>query len=169
MATTENQQQTVRMTRGKFAGINALADAQGVIAAAAMDQRGSLRNALIQAGIPNPTPDQMTEFKAIVTEGLTPYASAILLDPEYSLPVIPKRAPDTGVLLAYEKWGYETSTPGRLPDRARVASRGLTRSVQYRSGGASKRRISTRRTTRRPKRRRVTPRMPCSTDAWWSI
>jgi tagatose 1,6-diphosphate aldolase len=116
MATTAKPQQTGLMTRGKFAGINALADAQGVIAAAAMDQRGSLRNALIQAGLPDPTPAQMTEFKAIVTEGLTPYASAILLDPEYSLPVIPKRAPDTGVLLAYEKWGYETSTPGRLPD-----------------------------------------------------
>jgi tagatose 1,6-diphosphate aldolase len=105
----------VRMTRGKFEGINALADARGVIAAAAMDQRGSLRNMLIQAGAPDPTPAQMTEFKTIVTEALTPHASAILLDPEYSLPAIPHRAPGVGVLLAYERWGYDQTTPGRLP------------------------------------------------------
>ena len=37
---------TVKMTRGKFDGINACADARGVIAAAAMDQRGSLQKAI---------------------------------------------------------------------------------------------------------------------------
>src|SRR5258707_701317 len=36
----------VQMTRGKFAGINACADERGVIAAAAMDQRGSLKKAI---------------------------------------------------------------------------------------------------------------------------
>src|SRR6266581_3019863 len=39
----------VRMSRGKFNGINAVADEQGVIAAAAMDQRGSLRKAIAKA------------------------------------------------------------------------------------------------------------------------
>jgi tagatose 1,6-diphosphate aldolase len=37
------------MTRGKFDGINAVANDQGVIAAAAMDQRGSLRKAIAKA------------------------------------------------------------------------------------------------------------------------
>ncbi len=36
----------VQMTRGKFAGIQAVADENGIIAAAAMDQRGSLQKAI---------------------------------------------------------------------------------------------------------------------------
>ncbi len=39
----------VTMSRGKFAGINACANSNGVIAAAAMDQRGSLRKAIAKA------------------------------------------------------------------------------------------------------------------------
>jgi len=37
------------MSRGKFNGINAVSDERGVIAAAAMDQRGSLRKAIAKA------------------------------------------------------------------------------------------------------------------------
>lgn len=47
---------------------------------------------------------------------LTPYASAILLDPEYGLPAAQVRDEQAGLLLAYEKTGYDASTPGRLPD-----------------------------------------------------
>ena len=39
----------VKMTRGKFEGINACANQRGVIAAAAMDQRGSLKKAIAKA------------------------------------------------------------------------------------------------------------------------
>ena len=39
----------VQMTRGKFENINALANERGVIAAAAMDQRGSLKKAIAKA------------------------------------------------------------------------------------------------------------------------
>lgn len=105
----------IRMTAGKWTGIQHLSDREGIIAAAAMDQRGSLRNMIKQAGGPDPTAEQMTEFKTIVTEVLTPYATAILLDPEYSLPAIPRRASGIGVLLAYERWGYDDTTPGRMP------------------------------------------------------
>jgi tagatose 1,6-diphosphate aldolase len=58
----------------------------------------------------------MLTFKTTVTKILTPLTSAILLDPEYSLRAIAARAPGTGVLLAYEKSGYDTNTRGRLPD-----------------------------------------------------
>jgi tagatose 1,6-diphosphate aldolase len=58
----------------------------------------------------------MLAFKTAVTRILTPSASAILLDPEYGLGAIDSRAPGTGVLLAYEKSGYEFSVKGRLPD-----------------------------------------------------
>ncbi|MCS7061499.1 MAG: tagatose 1,6-diphosphate aldolase [Anaerolineae bacterium] len=107
---------TVRMTHGKFDGINALADQNGIIAAAAMDQRGSLKKAIAKARGGEATGDDLTQFKCAVTKVLTRHASAILLDPEYGLPAIPERAPNTGVLLAYEKTGYDASVKGRLPD-----------------------------------------------------
>jgi tagatose 1,6-diphosphate aldolase len=47
---------------------------------------------------------------------LTPHASAILLDPEWGLPASKRRARDAGLLLAYEKTGYDKTGAGRLPD-----------------------------------------------------
>jgi tagatose 1,6-diphosphate aldolase len=58
----------------------------------------------------------MEEFKVAVSKVLTPYASAILLDPEYGLPAAAARAKNAGLLLAYEETGYDNSQPGRLPD-----------------------------------------------------
>jgi tagatose 1,6-diphosphate aldolase len=58
----------------------------------------------------------MAEFKEAVTRILTPHASAILLDPEYGLSAAKVRAKNAGLLLAYEKSGYDNTQPGRLPD-----------------------------------------------------
>jgi len=104
------------MTRGKFEGIQAIADDHGIIAAAAMDQRGSLQKAISKAKGSSVGAPEMAEFKALVTRVLTRYASAILMDPEYGLDAIKERAPGAGVLLAYEKTGYDADKPGRLPD-----------------------------------------------------
>jgi len=112
----ETQPTKVRMTRGKLDRINAVADERGIIAAAAMDQRGSLRKAIAKAKGSDVSDEELSEFKAIVTEELTPYASAILMDPEYGLEAIKHRAPEAGVLLAYEKTGYDATVKGRLPD-----------------------------------------------------
>ncbi len=109
-------QAKVRMSRGKFEGINAVADDSGIINAAAMDQRGSLKRALGKTEGSEASDDELSEFKALVTEILTPYASAILLDPEYGLEAAKRRAPGTGLFLAYEQSGYDTTTKGRLPD-----------------------------------------------------
>jgi tagatose 1,6-diphosphate aldolase len=108
----------VTMGKGKFEGIAACADDRGVIAAAAMDQRGSLKKAIAKArgAAGTATDDDLAAFKAVVTKVLTKHASAILMDPEYGLDAIKQRAPGTGVLLAYEKTGYDASVKGRLPD-----------------------------------------------------
>jgi len=87
----------------------------GIIAAAAMDQRGSLARALANQGGSEPEPEQLRNFKQVVTEVLTPHASAVLLDPVFGLPASEKRAPGTGLLLAYEISGYDNKVPGRLP------------------------------------------------------
>jgi len=106
----------VKLTPGKLKGMKAVADGRGVIAAAAMDQRGSLQKALAKDSSVQIGDAQMEEFKSIVTEVLTPHASAILLDPEWGLPASKRRAKNAGLLMAYEKTGYDKTGPGRLPD-----------------------------------------------------
>src|SRR6202795_1842641 len=109
----------MKITPGKQKGMKAVSDARGVIAAAAMDQRGSLKSAIAkEKGVDKKEiPAQMLEeFKTIVTRVLTPHASAILLDPEYGLPAAKARAKNAGLLLAYENSGYDNTRPGRLPD-----------------------------------------------------
>ena len=106
----------MKMTPGKLAGMKAVSDGRGVIAAAAMDQRGSLQKALAKEKGGNVGDREMEEFKTLVTEVLTPHASAILLDPEWGLPASKRRAKTAGLLMAYEKTGYDKTGPGRLPD-----------------------------------------------------
>ena len=107
------------ISEGKLRHMTALSNKNGVIAAAAMDQRGSLQKAIAAGkGIPTGqvTPEMMTEFKVAVSKILTPHASAILLDPEFGLPAAKARSKNAGLLLAYEETGYDNTQPGRLPD-----------------------------------------------------
>src|SRR6188474_193300 len=103
------------ISAGKMKHMKALADSRGVIAAAAMDQRGSLQKSIAAAkGVADEaiTEEMMSEFKIAVTKVLTPHASAILLDPEFGLPASKARSSNAGLLLAYELSGYDNSQPG---------------------------------------------------------
>ena len=103
----------------KLKRMKALSTKDGIIAAAAMDQRGSLQKSLASAkGVDQKaiTPEMLSEFKTAVVRVLTPHATAILLDPEYGLEAAKARAPNAGLLLAYEESGYDNTKPGRLPD-----------------------------------------------------
>lgn len=109
----------MQLTQGKLKHLNALSNEKGVIAAAAMDQRGSLRKSIASAkGVAQDqvTEEMMAEFKVVVSKILTQHASAILLDPEFGLPAAAARSPKSGLLLAYEESGYDNTKPGRLPD-----------------------------------------------------
>ena len=109
----------MKVSPGKQKGLQAVSDSRGVIAAAAMDQRGSLKSSIAKdKGIDKKavTGQMMSEFKEAVTRILTPHASAILLDPEYGLSAAKLRSKNAGLLLAYEKSGYDNTQPGRLPD-----------------------------------------------------
>jgi len=105
----------IHLTPGKLAGLKSVSDARGVIAAAAMDQRGSLQKSLAKERGASASGTDLEIFKTLVTDVLTQHASAILLDPEYGLPAAEHRH-GKGLLLAYEKTGYDANTPGRLPD-----------------------------------------------------
>ena len=107
------------LSEGKLKHMRALANPRGIIAAAAMDQRGSLQKSLASArgvAVSEITPEMMSEFKVAVSKALTPHASAILLDPEFGLEAARSRDPNAGLLLAYESSGYDNTRPGRLPD-----------------------------------------------------
>ncbi len=109
----------MNLSPGKVQHLKRLSNPQGIIAAAAMDQRGSLQKAIAAAkGIDSKqvTSEMMSEFKSAVVRVLTPHASAILLDPEYGLDAARVRASNAGLLLAYEASGYDNTQPGRLPD-----------------------------------------------------
>lgn len=109
----------MKITEGKLKHLKKLSNERGVIAAAAMDQRGSLQKSLAKfkgVDVKQITDAMMEEFKVKVSKVLTPHATAILLDPQWGIPAVKARDPKAGVLLAYENSGYDNTKPGRIPD-----------------------------------------------------
>jgi len=107
------------LSASKLEHLKKLSNSAGVIAAAAMDQRGSLRKSLAAAkGVTEKeiSEEMMSDFKVAVSKALTPHASAILLDTEFGLKAAAARSSNAGLLLAYELSGYDNTQPGRLPD-----------------------------------------------------
>jgi tagatose 1,6-diphosphate aldolase len=104
-----------KLTPGKLAGLASVSDRRGVIAAAALDQRALLKKMLArEMDGDQPSDSMVSQFKELVTDELTRHASAILLDVEYGLPALKNRN-GRGVLLAYEKSGYDATAPEFLP------------------------------------------------------
>src|SRR6202140_5030115 len=106
----------MKLTPGKLAGLKNVSSDTGAPAPAAMDPRGFLQKSLAKEKGGEVTDAMMEEFKTLVSEVLTPYATAILLDPEWGLPASKRRAKNAGLLLAYEKTGYDKTGRGRLGD-----------------------------------------------------
>ncbi|MCH8659945.1 tagatose-bisphosphate aldolase [Staphylococcus lugdunensis] len=100
----------------KVASIEKLSNEQGIISALAFDQRGALKRMMAEHQTETPSVEQIERLKSLVSEELTQYASSILLDPEYGLPASEVRNKSCGLLLAYEKTGYDVNAKGRLPD-----------------------------------------------------
>jgi tagatose 1,6-diphosphate aldolase len=99
-------------------GLTALSSERGVLAAPAIDQRSALRKLFAAASgyaADDSSGERLANFKTEVSKQLTPYASAILLDPEYGLMAAAHRDSHAGLLLAYEKTGYDKSILGKLP------------------------------------------------------
>lgn len=108
----------VQLTEGKREGLKAVSNARGVIAALAIDQRSAMQKLFAKAMNVEPSrvpAESIVQFKEAVSRILTPHASAILLDTEYGLPAAKQKAKGAGLLLAYEKSGYDRGLPGRLP------------------------------------------------------
>ncbi|MBJ8326039.1 tagatose-bisphosphate aldolase [Streptococcus pacificus] len=104
------------LTEQKRRYMEKLSNKDGVISALAFDQRGALRRMMSQHQTEEPKVEQMEELKSLVSEELTKYSSSILLDPEFGLPAVDVKDENAGLLLAYEKTGYDATTTTRLPD-----------------------------------------------------
>ncbi|MGX7077543.1 tagatose-bisphosphate aldolase [Globicatella sanguinis] len=104
------------ISKSKFEKLEKLSTNDHVISALAIDQRGSIRKMIESKGAVEDIQAAVEAFKISISEVLTPYASSILLDPEYGLPATKVRDAKAGLLLAYEETGYDATEPGRLPD-----------------------------------------------------
>lgn len=105
-----------KLTEQKKQYMNNLLNEDGVIAALAIDQRGALKKMINRFKTTEATNEDLTNYKKLVAQTLTPYSSSILLDPEFGLPAAQVRSKKAGLLLAYEKTGYDSTVKGRLPD-----------------------------------------------------
>jgi tagatose 1,6-diphosphate aldolase len=104
-----------KLTEKKMELMKKLSNANGVISALAIDQRGSLKKMMANSGREN-VEEALEAFKVHISKELTPYSSSILLDPEYGWKAAEERDANSGLLVAYEETGYDASEPGRLPD-----------------------------------------------------
>lgn len=106
----------LRISHEKLAHLKNLSDENDIIGALAIDQRGSLKKMLASGAHAVSGNEALIEFKQLISSQLTPYATSILLDPEFGVPATKLRAAECGLIVAYEKTGYDATTEGRLPD-----------------------------------------------------
>lgn len=104
------------LTKNKMAAIRRLSNDNNIIAALAIDQRGAIKKMMNNIDSSKATEQMIIDFKIAVSKELTKYSSSILLDPEYGLPASRERDENAGLLIAYEKTGYDATEIGRLPD-----------------------------------------------------
>lgn len=105
----------MKISKNKYKRLEALSNNDGVIAALAIDQRGSIKKMIAKFN-PNANENDIVEYKKLVSSNLTQFSTSILLDPEYGLPASRMKDKNCGLLLAYEKTGYDATKKGRLPD-----------------------------------------------------
>lgn len=95
------------LSAGKLRGLASLSDGEGRCTMLAIDQRGSLEQALGTALGREPTFEDVARFKQLVTRELAPHASAVLTDPVYGYAGSIRELPGAvGLLLAAERSGY---------------------------------------------------------------
>lgn len=107
------------LRRDRFAQ---LALPSGGLALLAIDQRESLRTLLAKAGLASSDAD-LTAFKVLVTEVLSPTASGLLIDPLYGLDAVVEagaRAPACGLIVAVD---HLVQTPGQPPAETELDER----------------------------------------------
>ncbi len=95
---------------GKVRGLQATASPRGVFTILAQDHRGSLRRLIAPDDPDSVTDEQLTAWKRRIVKALGPWASAVLLDPQYGAGqcIASGDLPGhVGLLVSLEETGYE--------------------------------------------------------------
>jgi tagatose 1,6-diphosphate aldolase len=104
---------------GKLRGLQQLADSKGIMAMCAIDHRGALRRALNGENPAAVSYQDIVDFKLNLCQAVAPFASAILLDPEYgagqaiAAGLLPA---SKGLLVSMEKTGYSGDSTARITE-----------------------------------------------------
>ena len=106
-----------RPSIGKIRGLQQISTSDGIFTICAMDHRGSLQT-MIEKDHPEQVEyEEMVARKLELCAALAPYASAVLLDPNYGAAqcvaggVLPGH---TGLLVSIEATGYQSDPQGRV-------------------------------------------------------
>ena len=103
---------------GKHWGLRRLADADGLFAMVAIDQRPPIQQLVARARGIAPEAvgfDDIVAVKALLAEGLAPHAGAMLVDPDFGLPAASAHLrPDRGLVLTLEEHRYDDTPDGRI-------------------------------------------------------
>jgi len=104
---------------GKLRGLQQLADSNGMMTMCAIDHRGALKRALNEEHPDGVNYQDMVDFKLDLCRAVVPFASAILLDPEYgagqaiAAGLMPGHK---GLLVSAEKTGYTGDSTARITE-----------------------------------------------------
>jgi tagatose 1,6-diphosphate aldolase len=104
---------------GKLRGLQQLADAKGIMTMCAIDHRGALKRALNEKNPAAVSYQDIVDFKLDLCQAVAPFASAILLDPEYGAgqAVAAGLLPGPkGLLVSMEKTGYTGDSRARITE-----------------------------------------------------
>jgi tagatose 1,6-diphosphate aldolase len=104
---------------GKLRGLQQLANGKGIMTMCAVDHRGALKRALNEKSPDAVSYQDMVDFKMDLCQSVAPFASAILLDPEYgagqaiAAGLLPA---SKGLLVSMEKTGYSGDNNARVTE-----------------------------------------------------
>ncbi|MDK9858833.1 tagatose 1,6-diphosphate aldolase [Staphylococcus equorum] len=106
----------MNLTAGKQKGVEQISNDNNIIFATAMDQRGSLGKMIQSFNKDKSYEKSLIEFKEGVAKVLGNKSSSLLLDPEYGWQASEELDDNIGLIMAYEKTGYDSTEKGRLPN-----------------------------------------------------
>jgi tagatose 1,6-diphosphate aldolase len=104
---------------GKLRGLQQIADGKGLMTMCAIDHRGALKRSLNERAPDAVSYHDMVDFKLDLCQSLAPFASAVLLDPEYGAAqaiaagVMPA---SKGLLVSMEETGYGGDSNARVTE-----------------------------------------------------
>jgi len=104
---------------GKLRGLQQLADSKGIMTMCAIDHRGALKRALNEKNPAAVSYQDIVDFKLDLCQAVAPFASAVLLDPEYGVgqAIAAGLLPGPkGLLVSIEKTGYTGDSKARITE-----------------------------------------------------